>query len=245
MISFCFGVFVDNYAEHVCHFLIFPFSFLHPSITPTHPVPCSLSVIWPSFHSLGFLLCILAMQISCHGAPVHAGYGRGGVSHLRNSNSAPSIGTCNHHRHSLQPLYSMSSDGQIFFNVSSSRRNICRSSFELYASSGTVLLFLVVCFVGFSLSNIGMSAHSLGPDIDVPEGRKKFLGLEPPTAASQTQDTEEEDVEERDGGLPQPISIRLSHPDTNSVTTLPAHSMPTSEKDITGDISSIILFIIL
>ena len=84
-----------------------------------------------------------------------------------------------------------------------------------------------------------MSAHSLGPDIDSPEGRKKFLGLESPTrkeAASQTQDPEEEDAEERDGGLPQPISIRLSHPDTNSVTTLPAHSMPTKE-DITGDIS--------
>ena len=63
-----------------------------------------------------------------------------------------------------------------------------------------------------------MSAHSLGPDIDSPEGRKKFLGLESPTrkeAASQTQDPEEEDEEERDGGLPQHISIRLSHPDTN------------------------------
>ena len=86
-----------------------------------------------------------------------------------------------------------------------------------------------------------MSAHSLGPDIDSPEGRKKFLGLESPTrkeAASQTQDPEEEDAEERDGGLPQPISIRLSHPDTNSVTTLPAHSMPTSEQDITGVVSS-------
>ena len=55
-----------------------------------------------------------------------------------------------------------------------------------------------------------MSAHSLGPDIDSPEGRKKFLSLESPTrkeAASQTQDPEEEDAEERDGGLPQPISI--------------------------------------
>ena len=86
-----------------------------------------------------------------------------------------------------------------------------------------------------------MSAHSLGPDIDSPEGRKKFLGLESPTrkeAASQTQDPEEEDAEERDGGLPQPISIRLSHPDTNSVTALPAHSMPTSEEGITGDVSS-------
>ena len=71
-----------------------------------------------------------------------------------------------------------------------------------------------------------MSAHSLGPDIDAPEGRKKFLGLEPPTSASQTQD-EEEDAEERDGGLFQLISIRLSHPDYNSVTALPAHSMPT------------------
>ena len=90
-----------------------------------------------------------------------------------------------------------------------------------------------------------MSAHSLGPDIDAPEGRKKFLGLEPPTSASQTQDPGEEDAQERDGGLPQPISIRLSHPDTNTVTTLPAHSMLTSEKDITGDVSSIVLFIIL
>ena len=86
-----------------------------------------------------------------------------------------------------------------------------------------------------------MSAHCLGPNIDSPEGRKEFLGLESPTckeAASQTQDPEEEDVEERDGGLPQPISIRLSHPHTNSVTTLPAHSMPTSEEGITGDVSS-------
>ena len=86
-----------------------------------------------------------------------------------------------------------------------------------------------------------MSAHSLGPDIDSPEGRKKFLGLELPTrkeAASQTQDPEEEDAEERDGGLPQPVIIRLSHPDTNSVTTLPAYSMPTSKEDIAGDVSS-------
>ena len=91
------------------------------------------------------------------------------------------------------------------------------------------------------MTNIEISAHSLGPDIDSPEGRKKFLGLELPIrkeAASQTQDPEEEDVEERDGGLPQPISIRLSHPDTNSVMAFPTHSMPTSEEDIAGVVSS-------
>ena len=107
-----------------------------------------------------------------------------------------------------------------------------------------VIVVLVVCLLCRFLSlflTIEMSAHSLGPDIDSPEGRKKFLGLESPTrkeAASQTQDPEEEDAEERDGGLPQPISIRLLHPDTNSVTTLPALSMPTSEEDIAGVVSS-------
>ena len=108
-----------------------------------------------------------------------------------------------------------------------------------------VIVVLVVCllcrFLSLFLTNIEMSAHSLGPDIDSPEGRNKFLGLESPTrkeGASQTQDPEEEDAEERDGGLPQPISIRLSHPDTNSVTTLPALSMPTSEEDIACVVSS-------
>ena len=114
------------------------------SISPSHPVPCSLSVTWLSFHSLGssysaYLPCeshVMVHQCSCPVANSTPAMGGGGVSRLRHSNSAPSIGTSNHRRHSLQPLYSMSSDGQIFFNVASSRRNMQRSSSELYASSG-------------------------------------------------------------------------------------------------------------
>ena len=114
------------------------------SISPSHPVPCSLSVTWPSFHSLGssysaYLPCeshVMVHQCSCPVANSTPAMGGGGVSRLRHSNSAPSIGTSNHRRHSLQPLYSMSSDGQIFFNVGTSRRNMRRSSSELYASSG-------------------------------------------------------------------------------------------------------------
>ena len=114
------------------------------SISPSHPVPCSLSVTWPSFHSLGssysaYLPCeshVMVHQCSCPVANSTPAMGGGGVSRLRHSNSAPSIGTSNHRRHSLQPLYSMSSDGQIFFNVGSTWRNMRRSSSELYASSG-------------------------------------------------------------------------------------------------------------
>ena len=114
------------------------------SISPSHPVSCSLSVTWPSFHSLGssysaYLPCeshVMVHQCSCPVANSMPAMGGGGVSRLKHSNSAPSIGTSNHHRHSLQPLYSMSSDGQIFFNVGTSRRNMRRSSSELYASSG-------------------------------------------------------------------------------------------------------------
>ena len=68
---------------------------------------------------------------------------------------------------------------------------------------------------------IEISAHSLGPDIDSPEGRKKFLGLESPTrkeAASQTQDPEEEDAEERDGGF---LLIQCRLPNKISLATSP------------------------
>ena len=113
------------------------------SISPSHPVPCSLIITLPSFHSLGssysaYLPCeshVMVHQCSCPVANSMPAMGGGGVSRLRHSNSVPLIGTSNHRRHSLQPLYCMSSDGQIFFNVGSSRRNMQGSSSELYASS--------------------------------------------------------------------------------------------------------------
>ena len=92
------------------------------SICPAHPVPNFLSVTWPSFHSPGssysaYLPCeshVMVRQCSCPVLNSTPAMGGGGVSRLRHSNSAPSIGTSNHRRHSLQPLYSMTSDGQIF-----------------------------------------------------------------------------------------------------------------------------------
>ncbi len=120
---------------------------LHPFNSGTsHFAPSSQSVVSPSYHGHTHSTCsscdsrLIMHQCSCPLeklalSPVSGAVGGRVAGRLRHSNSAPSIGTNYHRRHSLQPLYSLSSDGQILFSMESSRKTMRRSS-SVYASSG-------------------------------------------------------------------------------------------------------------
>jgi len=113
------------------------------------PVPNSLSVTWPSYHTPESTspcnsLAQIQQPCSCPmvgrslastTTPVLGGGFHTGGRLLRHSNSAPAISVGHYRRHSLQPLYSLnSSSNQIMGHMHScSRAQMRRSS---YASSG-------------------------------------------------------------------------------------------------------------
>ncbi len=119
--------------------------------------------------------------------------------------------------------------------------------FMLSIIYGNNLQLYVFLHIFFFIKYFNIFSSFTGPDIDSPEGRKKFVGMDSPPrkeVASQTQDSEQESEEERnsqksDDEFSQPISIRLSVLDADKVASLTSsQSVSTSTAACgTGDIT--------